>query len=484
MNNDQICAVIDYCRSQPKENEWCEFKKDFHSPEEIAKDISALANSATIYNRPQAYLVFGIEDVTHHTIGTNFKPDWKGKWAEDLIPWLMRCLNGVADFQFYEVQYHGVRLVVCVIESAKTKPIAFSGSPYIRVESYTKLLVDFPELEKRLWNSLLQSSFESEIAAKWVERADILRLIDWKGYCELMGYAPVMEDAAIEKLEQDWLISFHDGLFDIRNVCAILFAHDLSAFWLKSHAPRVITYRGINKLHAIADDKGLKGYAVWFKGLMSHIKWHIPRIETIWGSTRETGGTYPDVALREFVANAIIHQDFRSRWTEPLIEIFDDRIEISNPWSPLIETNRFLDHPPKSRNEEIADVMRRAKICERRWSGVDRALSAIEETKLPAVKIETGKDFTRVVLFKNRAIGKLTNQEKADAIFQHCALRYVLQQEPLTNTSVCERFGIEEQNSATASRLIKITKETGLIKPFDPSSKTRKHAKYIPYWAT
>jgi predicted HTH transcriptional regulator len=78
----------------------------------------------------------------------------------------MRCLNGVADFQFYEVQYHGVRLVVCVIESAKTKPIAFSGSPYIRVESYTKLLVDFPELEKRLWNSLLQSSFESEIAAK------------------------------------------------------------------------------------------------------------------------------------------------------------------------------------------------------------------------------------------------------------------------------------------------------------------------------
>jgi hypothetical protein len=59
----------------------------------------------------------------------------------------------------------------------------------------------------------------------------------------------------------------------------------------------------------------------------------------------------------------------------------------------------------------------------------------------------------------------------------------VIENEAMTNDSVCERFWIEKQNSATASRLIKLTMEEWKIKPFDPKSKTRKHAKYIPHWA-
>ena len=62
-------------------------------------------------------------------------------------------------------------------------------------------------------------------------------------------------------------------------------------------------------------------------------------------------------------------------------------------------------------------------------------------------------------------------------------LVYVLENEPMTNESVCERFGIEKQNSAIASRLIKLAIEEWTIMPFDPNSKTRKHAKYIPIWA-
>ncbi len=54
-----------------------------------------------------------------------------------------------------------------------------------------------------------------------------------------------------------------------------------------------------------------------------------------------------------------------------MVEIFDDRIEITNPGEPLVDTQRFIDTPPKSRNETLASMMRRFRICEERGSGID-----------------------------------------------------------------------------------------------------------------
>ena len=58
-----------------------------------------------------------------------------------------------------------------------------------------------------------------------------------------MKYDPISEDNTKEKLVQENLIIPRDGLFDITNACAFLFARDLANFGLKSKSPRVITYR-------------------------------------------------------------------------------------------------------------------------------------------------------------------------------------------------------------------------------------------------
>ena len=67
-----------------------------------------------------------------------------------------------------------------------------------------------------------------------------------------------------------------------------------------------------------------------------------------------------------------------------MIEIFDDRIEITNPGEPLVDTQRFLDSPPKSRNETLASLMRRVGICEERGSGIDKVVFQVELYQLPA----------------------------------------------------------------------------------------------------
>ncbi len=74
--------------------------------------------------------------------------------------------------------------------------------------------------------------------------------------------------------------------------------------------------------------------------------------------------------------------------------------------------------------------------------------------------------------------------DKADrirAVYLHACLRYV-NREHMTNTSVRERFGIELQNSAAASRLIREAVEARVVLPYD-SDAAPKLMRYVPFWA-
>lgn len=46
---------------------------------------------------------------------------------------------------------------------------------------------------------------------------------------------------------------------------------------------------------------------------------------------------YPELAIRELVGNMLIHQDLTIRGGGPLVEVFDDRVEFSNPGASLIQ---------------------------------------------------------------------------------------------------------------------------------------------------
>ncbi len=181
------------------------------------------------------------------------------------------------------------------------------------------------------------------------------------------------------------------------------------------------------------------------------------------------------------MANALIHQDFFVTGAAPMVEIFEDRLEITNPGAPLVDTQRFVDTPPKSRNEALVSLMRRTGICEERGSGWDKVVGQTEAYQLPAPLIETGDWYTRVILFASRPLTKMTKPDRIRAVYLHACLRYV-NQEHTTNASVRKRFGIESQNIAAASRLIKEAVDADRIVPYDPAAAPRL-MRYVPVWA-
>ncbi len=488
MNTDKsseylIGLVKELCKL-PQETGWVEFKEDFANPEDIGEYIAALSNKASLDGKFSAYVVWGVSDGAHEVVGTSFKPRIAKKGNEDLENWLLRLLSPRLHFRFYEFDFEGKPLVLLEIPRATGKPTQFSGTEFIRIGSYRQKLKEYPDLERELWRIFEKTPFEELKAMERVDTDQVLTLLDYPAYFDLLSQPlPVDREKILDRLLEDQLITKNEGGgWDITNLGAILFAKNLDAFkGLARKAVRVIVYEGNGRLKTIREQQGCKGYASGFEGLIDFINALLPRNEVIGKALRKEVPMYPEPAIRELVVNALIHQDFSVTGSGPMVEIFIDRMEITNPGLPLVTTDRFLDTPPKSRNESLASLMRRAGICEERGSGVDKVVFQTEFYQLPAPIFETPEASTRVVLFAHKTLNEMDRTDRVRACYLHACLRYV-ERNPMTNSSLRERFGIEEKNSAIASRIIRDALEEKRVKPHDPEQ-SKKYAKYLPFWA-
>lgn len=481
---DYLAGLVRELCKLPRETEWVEFKRNNSDPQMIGENLSALANAAAINGKANAHLVWGVDDATHAIVGTRFSPSRTKKGNEPLETWLLRLLTPKIHFRFHEFSLDGRPVVLLEIGRAFRHPVRFRNDEFIRVGPVKKPMKDAPDRERELWRIFDKTPFEDMVAAERVSADEVLRLLDYPAYFDLLEQPlPANRDAILSALSEDGLIrTAQAGGWDIMNLGAALFAKRLGDFrGLKRKAVRVVQYRGTGRIETLKEQAWEKGYAGGFEGLVGYINGLLPSNEAIGKALRKTVPMFPELAVRELVANALIHQDFFVTGAGPMVEIFDDRIEITNPGEPLVDARRFVDTPPKSRSEALASLMRRFRICEERGSGIDKVVSQVELYQLPAPMFEVPQGFTRTALFAHRPLGKMDKADRVRACYLHASLKRVMR-DYLTNTSLRERFGIEDKNSAVASRLIKEAVEEGAIVPYDPET-SRKLMKYVPWWA-
>lgn len=482
-SDGRLASLVRELQRLPEETEWVEFKHNNANPEDLGPYISALSNSAALHGKTHGYMIWGVEDETHALVGTDFRPSSKKVGNEELGNWLLRLLSPKPHIVFSEIHVDEKPVIVLEIEPAFHQPVRFSGEAYIRIGSYLKKLKDHPEKERELWRFFGQTSFEEGIAAAHVSDDIVLRTLDFQAYFRLLKLPePGNPSSILSTLESDGIIGRDEaGCWNIFNIGATLLARRLGDFGTVSRkAVRVVVYRGKGRLDAIREQVGTKGYANGFEGLIEFINYLLPSNEVIEQALRKNVTMYPEVAIRELVANALIHQDFSITGAGPMVEVFDDRLEITNPGLPLVDTARFLDGPPRSRNERIASFMRRIGVCEERGTGIDKVVFQTELYQLPAPVFETPVDNTRVVLFSHRPMSRMGTADRVRACYLHACLKYVMR-EDMTNSTLRKRFGIEQRNAAKVSKIIKDTVSAGLIRPFDDSVGTRA-LRYIPFW--
>ena len=477
-------SLIEELRKLPKEVEWAEFKVNNDAPPQIGEYLSTLSNSGALHEKETAYLLYGIHDETHEIVGTDFRPKESRVGNEELENWLLTQLTPRIDFKFIEVETDKGRVVVLEIPAAKIQPTTFKGIEYIRVGSYSKKLKDFPEKERKLWRAFEIRPYETMPAKENVDPEEVTKLLDVGAFYTLMSLpVPSTRDAIIHDfLEYGFIKRMDNGNYAVNNMGALLFAKDIRQFdYLENKRIRVIRYKGSGRTNAIRDQFFYKGYAVGFDDIINYIMSMLPQEEMIETARREDFIMFPEKAVREMLGNLMIHQDMTAHGQSLMVEIFDERIEATNPGSLMVDVDRIIDTAPHARNEKMADFLRLVHICEVRGSGFDRMEEGMRDWKIPAPKVENGEDFCRTMFFWHESLSKWSKEDKTRTCYLYVCYCYVNGIE-VSNAVLRDRFGITEANKAMASRIIKDTIEIGKIKLKDPNAAV-KMRRYVPYWA-
>lgn len=322
-------------------------------------------------------------------------------------------------------------------------------------------------------------------ASSLLELPDVKELLDLRAIAQLLEKPlPDDDDGLARWLADEGLTTIEGRGHYITHFGAIAAAKQLKDFPnLARKAIRVVHYRGTNKVETIDEQMGQRGYAVGFEGLIGYLKKVLPHSEVIKQSLRTEVSVYPEIALRELIANALIHQDFSIAGTGPMVDIYNDRITITNPGAllPGKRPDRLIGATPESRNEKLASSFRRFRICEERGTGFQKVVTAIELFGMPPLQIAAHESAFSVTLSAPRKFANMATQERIEACYQHAVLQY-LSSQTLTNTTLRARFKLHDKQRNIITNLIADAVAAGRIKRKEGST-GNKFAEYQPYWA-
>ena len=462
---------IDLWRQTPSEHQKLEFKeaKTQFDNDRLYKYCVAIANECG------GKLILGVADQPPRpVVGTKAFRD-PVAMAEKLF----QAIGFRVDIE--EVQHPDGRVLVFHIPSRPRGTAYHLGGGYLmRVGQALS-----PMSEDQLRRIFAEGgpNWLEETSKSGLSSQEVVDLLDTQTYFELLKMPYPTEQAGVmERLTNDRLIDQQNSGYSIRRLGALLLAKRLEDFAdLARKASRVVVYTGTSKLETRLDQTGTKGYAVGFQGLVHFVMSQLPQNEVVEAAIRKEVKLIPEIAIRELVANALIHQDFTISGTSMMVEIYTDRVEISNPGEPVVPVERFIDGY-ESRNEDLARMMRLLGICEEKSSGIDRVVHEAEVYQLPAPDFRAGHQRTVVTIYGPRDFEQMDRGDRIRACYQHCALKWVMS-ERMTNQSLRERFGLPEGKSAIVSQVIAAATEAGLIKPDERVGTSRRFARYLPFWA-
>ena len=456
----------------PTEDRSLEFKK----AERQYDRIKLFKRCVAIGNEGGGRIILGVTDARPRRVVDTRAFENVGKIEADIFA---KCdIRVVVE----ELRHPDGRVLIFNIPSRPIGPaFAYEGAYLMRVGEETPPMS--PDRLRTIFNEA-NPPWEQRTARSDVPGREVVKLLDTNAFFDLLDQPyPTSQTAVLQRfVDEDFIRVVPGGGYHVTNLAAVCFANDYKDFPTVAHKyQRFVVYEGLGKLSTLLDRDETRGIAIDFEKRVDEIYSHLPGGEFIESVIRKERRMFPRVAVRELLANALIHQDFDHSGNNVLIELFDNRMMISSPGEPLIDTDRFIDGH-QSRNNKLADLMRRLGICERLSSGVDKVVGSVEVAQLPPPDFRVQNGLTMSLLFAAKPLENMDRGERIRACYQHCCLRYV-NNEPTTNQSVRERFGLNDSQSEFASRILRDTVKAGRIQIDPTKASSLKFREYLPSWA-
>lgn len=358
---------------------------------ELTEEICAFANA------DGGYLLIGVDD-NGQVVGTNLEND-KRSAIQSSISEISPALH----CELYSVNVEGKTVWVIDIPSGKDKPYIFSGSIYVREGANSQKLRTVEEM--RYFFQECNKIFFDHIPCSWFNidtDADEQAIKDFRTEAQLSSSTG--DKQIFENLE----LFTDKGI--AKNGTAMFFGKEPERKF--PHAiTRCVLFKGTTKVYII-DDKSLGGPL--YQQYLQAMAWLESKLQVAYKiegpGPREEIWEIPLTVFKEAVINALSHRDYYEQGATITIEMFDDRVEVSNPGGLLPIVAKDFGHKSMTRNPLIFGLFTRMHLVEKVASGIPRMQEAMKEANLPEPEFHTEGMFT--VVFKRQ----VTNSANYDTV--------------------------------------------------------------------
>jgi len=276
-------------------------------------------------------------------------------------------------------------IIIVDVPQGKEKPYGCSRGFFIRIG---------PNSQKLTRNEII-SFFQKEGRIRFDElensKADFKRDFDKVAFNQFIKLSNITPTINHTFLLKNLDCTLDNGKF---TNAGVLFFTKSTEFLLLQAKVVCVLYKGTEKLN-ILDKKDFNGNmiqniedAIMFVKRHTNIEYKIEKLR------REEIPEIPDIALREAIINAVCHRDYFEKGANVMIEIFDDRVEISNPGGlPSGLTTKEFGTKSVVRNPVIASLLNRADYIEQIGTGINRIKNSIKEHSQGAVEFSYNNFF-------------------------------------------------------------------------------------------
>lgn len=358
-----------------------DFKRSVPSKvKEISDEVAGFANAAG------GYVLIGVDN-DNRIIGAEIDNN-KRSAIQDTIGEISPSLK----CEFYPVDVDGKKVWVIDVPSGKDKPYITGGVIYVREGANCQKLRSAEEI--RAFFAECAKIFYDAIPCKWF---DINEDIDSRNFKEFMEKAHLSNTLPIKQLFDNLELNTDTGV--PKNAAALFFGREPERKF--PHAViRCLRFKGLDKVHII-DDKTFGGPL--YQQYLDALSWIESKLEVEYiikgtGPRQEIWEIPLDV-FKEAVMNAICHRDLYEEGATIMVEVYDDRVEISNPGGLLPVVAAEFGHKSMSRNPLVFGLFTRMHVVEKVGSGVPRMRELMKDAGLPE-PIFSNKGFFTVTFMK------------------------------------------------------------------------------------
>ena len=385
MTQDEILKKIKYGLEISSELPDLEFKTSASNvPNDIWRTISAFAN-----RRGGGLIVFGVSQEKNKITGCENLDRMQTKLTEyfnDKMSFVLRP-------EYYVIKDEGKTiLAVQIPECPKDympcyyKLVGLPNGAYIREGNTSRRITDnefrtYIATSKEFQFDLSEARNTNK---EEVEEAKVFKLLEQSESQVQRGATHVVNDTTLENLG---IISLFDGEYKPTVGGYLIFAKTIpkNKSPYNRYAIRCIRYAGSDPSSKIIDAIDISGTLdSQIDDAYKFVLKNIAKNALIVGTKRVERYEYPEEGIRELIANAIIHRDYKIIETYTQIRVFQDRIEIANPGSlPPGVTVDNIKEAQFSRNSMIAARLKDMRYLEEYGRGIDIVIKKMFEWGLP-----------------------------------------------------------------------------------------------------